>query len=645
MPDTFYITTPIYYVNSHPHIGHAYTSIVVDIFRRFRKLYGQDTYFLTGTDEHGQKIEESAKAQNISPQAFVDQISQEFKDLWPHLHIEHDQFIRTTDEAHKVRVQQVLQKIYDQGEIYLQEYEGLYCVGCERFLDESELVDGMCADHQKPPIQRKEENYFFKMSAYQGWLIQYIEEHEDWIYPKRYRNEVLQFLKAPLQDLCISRPKSRLTWGIELPFDSNFVTYVWFDALLNYPNALGWPDDGLYEKYWPHVHHMIGKDILKTHAIYWPCMLKSAGIPLFQQLVAHGHWISSGAKMSKSLGNVVDPLAMKDKVGVDPLRYFLARDMSFGEDANFTEELLLVRYNGELANNFGNLISRSVSMSSKNFEGKVPPKGELGDLEKELHANFQEGIGLVEEYILKFQLHRALEQIATMGSLVNKYIDTNAPWKLTKAESDRPRLGTVLYTALDAVKVLVQLLYPVMPEKMSVAWQTLGLSKDALATAQFEMGQLPEGTELQKPVPLFPKIKAEKDTQTEKPAKQEAKKVDKKQPDAQDAQSTEISIDDFAKIQLRVGKILECQRVKKSDKLLHSQVDVGEEQPRSIVSGIAQFYTPEEMVGKSVVVVSNLKPAKLRGVLSQGMILCSDDGQQITLVEPTPNAKAGTPVV
>ena len=414
MNDIFYISTPIYYVNSHPHIGHAYTTVATDVLNRFRKLFGSDTYFLTGTDEHGQKIVESALKSGIDPQEFVDKISQEFQDMWPHLHIENDQFIRTTDPLHKACVQQILQNIYDQGEIYLKEYEGLYCVGCERFLDESELVEGNCPDHQNPPQLYKEQNYFFRMSAYQGWLEKELVQNENWVYPGRYRNELIQFLKAPLQDLCISRPKSRLKWGIELPFDKNYVTYVWFDALLNYASALGWPDGEKYKKYWPHVHHMIGKDILKTHGIYWPCMLKAAGLPVFKKLVVHGHWVVGGSKMSKSLGNVVDPLAMKDQLGVDSLRYFLLRDMSFGEDANFTEELAVKRYNGDLANNFGNLLNRSISMSRNNFEGCVPPLGEAGEVEENLRNSFIEGVKKFQEHILAFQPHRALEHVLSL---------------------------------------------------------------------------------------------------------------------------------------------------------------------------------------------------------------------------------------
>ncbi|MGK5091834.1 methionine--tRNA ligase [Deltaproteobacteria bacterium TL4] len=631
MDQTFYITTPIYYVNSHPHIGHAYTSMVADTLRRYQQLFGNDTYFLTGTDEHGQKIAESAAQKGVSPQKFVDEMSREFKDLWPRLHVHYDQFIRTTEAHHKACVQRVLQQIYDQGEIYLKEYEGLYCVGCERFLDEGELVEGNCPDHQKPPQHYKEKNYFFKMSAYQDWLIETVENQPDLIYPAKYRNEVLRFLKDPLQDLCISRPKSRLSWGIDLPFDSDFVTYVWFDALLNYVSALGWPEDDKFQKFWTHTHHLIGKDILKTHAIYWPCMLKAAGIPIFHKLLVHGHWLSQSSKMSKTLGNVVDPLAMIDKVGVDALRYFLLRDMSFGEDSNFAEKQVVNRYNADLANNIGNLINRSISMSLKPFQNRVPPSGPIGELEKELQQRFINGIEQVKTYILAYQPHRALEEIESMSSAVNKYIDTSAPWKLLKQEGGQERLGTVLYTALDMARILVDLLFPVMPEKMLLARKALGLNAEIPSLTKLKPGGLLEGTELPPPSPLFPKIKPVDDEPL----------VKESEPASAQAM---ITIEEFGRMKLRVGKIIQCQRVPKSDKLVHSQVDLGEERPRSIVSGIAKFYQPEELVGRTVMVVSNLIPVKLRGVLSEGMILCTDEGTQLQLVEPPEKVKPGTKI-
>ena len=643
MSETFYITTPIYYVNSHPHIGHAYTTIVTDVFVRYRKLFGEETYFLTGTDEHGQKIAESAQAANLKPQEFVDRMTAEFRDMWPHLHIQQDQFIRTTDAFHKSAVQAVLQKIYDQGEIYLKDYEGLYCVGCERFLDQEELTEeGNCPDHQKPPQVRQEKNYFFRMSAYQEWLIGLLEENKDLVQPARYRNELLSFLKAPLQDLCISRPKSRLEWGIDLPFDNDFVTYVWFDALLNYVTALGWPEDSRYEQFWKHCHHVIGKDILKTHGIYWPCMLKAAGFPVFKKLAVHGHWVVQGSKMSKSLGNVVNPLEMKDLIGVDGLRYFLLREMSYGEDANFTEDLVFARYHGELSNNFGNLLNRSISMSRKNFENEVPPRGEPGKQEIELYQMFEQETSQIKAWVQQFEPHRALERIAMMSSAVNKYLDENKPWKLAKEEDQNERLGTVLYTALDASAWLVCLLEPVMPEKMKAARIQLGLGESPMTLEMLKSGLVQTGTPLPLPEPLFPRIQL-KQKEPEKPSP-----TPKAKPQSEEKQEAElenlVGIESFQKLDFRTGRILESKKVKGSDKLLVSQVDLGESKPRSIVSGVAEFYRPEDLPGMNVVVVANLKPVKLRGELSEGMILATDDGNSLKIVEAPGDSKPGTVV-
>ena len=643
MSETFYITTPIYYVNSHPHIGHAYTTIVTDVFVRYRKLFGEETYFLTGTDEHGQKIAESAQAANLKPQEFVDRMTAEFRDMWPHLHIQQDQFIRTTDAFHKSAVQAVLQKIYDQGEIYLKDYEGLYCVGCERFLDQEELTEeGNCPDHQKPPQVRQEKNYFFRMSAYQEWLIGLLEENKDLVQPARYRNELLSFLKAPLQDLCISRPKSRLEWGIDLPFDNDFVTYVWFDALLNYVTALGWPEDSRYEQFWKHCHHVIGKDILKTHGIYWPCMLKAAGFPVFKKLAVHGHWVVQGSKMSKSLGNVVNPLEMKDLIGVDGLRYFLLREMSYGEDANFTEDLVFARYHGELSNNFGNLLNRSISMSRKNFENEVPPRGEPGKQEIELYQMFEQETSQIKAWVQQFEPHRALERIAMMSSAVNKYLDENKPWKLAKEEDQNERLGTVLYTALDASAWLVCLLEPVMPEKMKAARIQLGLGESPMTLEMLKPGLVQSVIPLPLPEPLFPRIQL-KQKEPEKPSP-----TPKAKPQSEEKQEAElenlVGIESFQKLDFRTGRILESKKVKGSDKLLVSQVDLGESKPRSIVSGVAEFYRPEDLPGMNVVVVSNLKPVKLRGELSEGMILATDDGNSLKIVEAPGDSKPGTVV-
>ncbi|MEC8185006.1 MAG: methionine--tRNA ligase, partial [SAR324 cluster bacterium] len=554
-----------------------------------------------------------------------------------------DQFIRTTDAFHKSAVQAVLQKIYDQGEIYLKDYEGLYCVGCERFLDQEELTEeGNCPDHQKPPQVRQEKNYFFRMSAYQEWLIELLEENKDLVQPARYRNELLSFLKAPLQDLCISRPKSRLEWGIDLPFDNDFVTYVWFDALLNYVTALGWPEDSRYEQFWKHCHHVIGKDILKTHGIYWPCMLKAAGFPVFKKLAVHGHWVVQGSKMSKSLGNVVNPLEMKDLIGVDGLRYFLLREMSYGEDANFTEDLVFARYHGELSNNFGNLLNRSISMSRKNFENEVPPRGEPGKQEIELYQMFEQETSQIKAWVEQFEPHRALERIAMMSSAVNKYLDENKPWKLAKEDDQNERLGTVLYTALDASAWLVCLLEPAMPEKMKAARIQLGLDESPMTLEMLKPGLVQSGTPLPLPEPLFPRIQL-KQKEPEKPSP-----TPKAKPQSEEKQEAElenlVGIESFQKLDFRTGRILESKKVKGSDKLLVSQVDLGESKPRSIVSGVAEFYRPEDLPGMNVVVVSNLKPVKLRGELSEGMILATDDGNSLKIVEAPGDSKPGTVV-
>ncbi len=633
MSRQFFITTPIYYVNSCPHIGHAYTTVIADIFARYHKLFGQDVFLLTGTDEHGQKVEESAKKANTSPQKFVDAVSKEFQDLWGSLGIEYDQFIRTTEDFHKKRVQDVLAQLYEAGEIFFKEYEGLYCVGCERFLDAEELQDGLCSDHLVAPQVHREENYFFRMSAYQDWLIETIQHNPQWIYPEQYKNEVLGFLRSPLQDLCISRPKSRVSWGIELPFDSQFVTYVWFDALLNYPNALGSPDDERFQKFWKEAHHIIGKDILKTHAIYWPCMLKASGFPIFKKLVVHGHWNCSGLKMSKSLGNVIDPLQMQALVGRDGLRFFLARDMSFGNDAVFTEDLLRSRYNADLANNIGNLVSRVVKLSQKYFKKCTPIQGEIGTLEKRLADDLKKQVVLVQRQIDDFKLHQAIESITEMGVAINKYLDETKPWKLAKTPECHEQLGTVLYTALDGIRLVANLLSPVMPQKAADLLDLLGVQ--TANREQLTLGLLQENFTLKEIPNLFPRL-PNQETAQEPPTQEDLQKTDKTDP--------EITVEDFERVVLQVGQIIDCQVVPKANRLLHSTVDLGEPHTRSIVSGIAEYYKPEELIGKLVVVVSNLKSVKLRGVLSQGMLLCAISDRGTILIEPPPHSEIGSKI-
>ena len=462
----FYITTPIYYVNARPHLGHAYTTIVADVVRRYHQMRAEEVFFLTGTDEHGDKVVRAAQKEGLEPRPYVDRISQLFRDLWPDLNVIPDHFIRTTDPDHMEVVRRVLQKIYDAGDIYFSEYEGLYCFGCERFYTERELVEGKCPDHRTEPEVIREANYFFRMSRYQGWLIDHIQTHPDFIRPERYRNEVLAFLREPLGDLCISRPKSRLTWGITLPFDERYVTYVWFDALLNYVSALGYPDGGRFHTFWPAAQHIVAKDILKPHGIYWPCMLKAAGIPVYRHLNVHGYWNVEQGKMSKSIGNVVEPLQMKDRYGLDAFRFFLVREMTFGLDSNFSEAALVQRLNADLANDLGNLFSRVVSMTHKYFGGLVP------EVAPEMARQFGLGLGpealrTVAEYeqaLEGFELQKAMAVVWEFIGRMNKAVDVAAPWELAKKKATLRQLEAVMSSLLKGLRLISGLIYPVMPD-------------------------------------------------------------------------------------------------------------------------------------------------------------------------------------
>jgi len=627
----FYITTPIYYVNAKPHLGHAYTTIAADVARRFHRLKGVPTYFLTGTDEHGDKITEAAKNENTSPQEYTDKISSLFKDLWPQLNITNDDFIRTTEPRHKAVVARVLQEIYDKGEIYYSEYEGLYCVGCERFYQERELVDGLCPDHKKEPKRIKESNYFFKMSAYQEWLIDHINQNPDFIRPKQYRTEVLSFLKEPLEDLCISRPKSRLTWGITLPFDENYVTYVWFDALLNYVSALGYPDGEKYKTFWPHAQHIIAKDILKTHAIYWPTIMKAAGIPLFKSLNVHGFWNMGENKMSKSLGNVANPLALKEKYGVDAYRFFLIRDMVFGLDSNFSEEAIVQRINSDLANDLGNLFSRVIAMSLKYFGGAVP---EWDDSEETKHGlslqrDAEEAVHDYCESMEIFAFHKGLAALFKLIGRMNKYVDETTPWDLAKDEANTARLKTVMYNLLEGLRIVAGLISPVMPETSKTMLRHLGFDEQSLDINLQDLNNwksLKPGAPLTKVKALFPRIietKEAKTPETSAPAEPVSSLSTPLKP--------EISYEDFSRIDLRTAVVIKAEAIPKADKLLKVTVDMGEGHNRTLVAGISKSYTPEELVGKQVIIVANLKPAKLMGQVSQGMILAATDNQGLNV--------------
>jgi methionyl-tRNA synthetase len=619
LTDTFYVTTPIYYVNAEPHIGHAYTTIVADVINRFHVLTGKDCFFLTGTDEHGDKIVKAAEKAGSSPKEYTDRISGLFRSLWPKLNIANSDFIRTTDPTHMETVRFILNKVNDKGDIYFSDYEGLYCQGCERFYTERELVDGKCPDHQVEPVVIKESNYFFRMSNYQDWLIDHIKKNPDFIRPERYKNEVLSFLKDPLEDLCISRPKSRLTWGITLPFDENYVTYVWFDALINYVSALGYPDGPLFRKFWPHVQHIIAKDILKPHGIYWPCMLKSAGIEPYQHLNVHGYWNTNEEKMSKSLGNVVKPLSLVDVYGLDAFRYFLLREMVFGLDSEFNEEALVARINADLANDLGNLVSRSLTMVNKYFKDALPRQGINNDVDKALINDIIAAIDAYPALMSGFSFHKALISIWEIINKVNKYIDSMAPWVL--ARNDEARLSTVLFNILESIKVVSVMLWPFIPGTAEKIQGFMGLAKTGkdltLEDVRVWGGILPAKL-IDKAPQLFPRI--EKKMETTQTKEQEKK------------EEAYFSFEEFQKLDLRVGTIKAAEKVAGSKKLIKLTVDIGEE--RTVVAGISGHYTETDLINKQVVVVANLAPAKLMGVESRGMVLAATDESGVHLITP-----------
>ena len=619
----FYITTPIYYVNDVPHIGHAYTTIAADVAARFKRLEGYKVFFLTGTDEHGQKVQKAAHDLKVAPQQHVDKLHQRFKELWVKLNISNSDFIRTTEERHKVLVCDILQNLFDKDEIYRDSYQGWYCTPCERFWTEKDLQEGNCPECRRKVEKIEEHNYFFRMGKYQEWLVEKIKNDPYFILPSSRRNEVLGFLEKPLEDLCISRPKSRLPWGIPLPFDKDYVTYVWFDALINYISIHGSLDEIKASGFWPADHNMVGKDILTTHAVYWSTMLKAIGLEPPKNIFAHGWWTVNGQKMSKSLHNVVEPNQLADQFGVDVVRYFLLREVPFGLDGDFSHKALIRRLNSDLANNLGNLLNRTVNMMRKYFDGTIPTPTSKKEEDIELENKAKEVIKEVRTLFGELSFNKILQKIWELVDTTNQYIDKTGPWNLVKTDEGKERLKTVMYNAAESIRVIGILLFPFMPKSCESLMIQLGvkntIEEQGMASVE-KWGTLSPGIQTQKAKQLFPRIEDKQAAKILAELEEKSKKEDE----------DKISIEDFMKVDLRTGKILEAEKVKKSKKLIQLKVDIGEER-RQILAGIAESYEPEDLIGQTVIIVANLKPAKLMGIESQGMVLAASNGERILL--------------
>lgn len=659
---TFYITTPIYYPSGKLHIGHSYTTVAADAMARYKRLQGYDVMFLTGTDEHGQKIQRVAAENGVTPKEYVDKIVEGIKGLWSLMKITHDKFIRTTDQEHIEAVQKIFKRLFDQGDIYKSEYEGWYCTPCESFWTETQLVDGKCPDCGRSVEKTREESYFFRLSKYQDKLIKLLEENTEFVQPTSRRNEMLNnFLRPGLEDLCVSR--TSFNWGVPVTFDEKHVVYVWIDALSNYITALGYlsNDDTGFNKYWPADVHLVGKEIIRFHTIIWPAMLMALDLPLPKQVFGHGWLVLEGGKMSKSKGNVVDPVVLVQKYGLDAIRYFLLREVPFGADGVFSNEALISRINSDLANDLGNLVSRTVAMIQKYFGGMIPETRETGAFDEELKGIVSQCKAKTEELLDKLQFSTALTEIWKAIARTNKYIDETMPWALAKDEQKKARLAQVMYNLVESIRIVSILIQPFMPETPGKIWAQISVPEEQRTWES--AGQW--GTYCQKsPVApgeiIFPRIDMVKELEAlaaqtgtvapkaEIPAEKASE--DKKEALGEKAQKDHgeqpegvqlIGIEDFAKLDLRVVKVLTCEKVEKSDKLLKLKVQCGAEE-RQVVSGIAKYYTPEEMPGKTLILVANLKPAKLRGIESQGMILAASDKETGKLVLVTVEAEIPT---